>query len=476
MSAKKSGDRETGTGTKPAGTKKEETASSKPAPDPKTPAKTKADAPAKGGTAARTPSAKGGAPAKTAATGAAATGTATASGATAADGAKAGARSEPPSAPKPAPTPTSAPTTPEAARAPEPSRGGAGRVAIAVAVVGSLAAATISSWGPATIGYPAPAGGGERLAALETRLDALSARLASLDEESLPPLEERLGRLEDLPAADPEAIGALEARLDDLAGRIGALEAEEPGAPADLSSRLNALTDQMEALAARLSGVEGSFANVEGRVTAMQSTVEQVEGALNETSSALSAIDTGLQNNASLVLAVDSVRAALSNGQPFAELMPSLQGLDDGTPELTAALALLQEKSAGGLPTRRALIDRFEETAAAVRAAGNGGAEDESVVGRTLSRLTSLVDIQPAATPDAAESGGGGTAAILATARAHLDSGDLAATADALDGLEGAAAEAAAPWLGDVRARAAASGALETLRQAALVRLGQGAS
>lgn len=359
----------------------------------------------------------------------------------------------------------SAPVEPDAPGAPDdPASGGKGLglPALIVAIAGSLGAATISSWGPATIGYPAPDTGAERIMALETQVGSLASRLTSLDQESLPPLEERLARLEDMPAWNPADIGALGARLNSLE----AAAAQLPVADAAPAGRLDGLEGRIE-------GLEGGMANIEGRVSAMQSAVEQFDGRLGEASSAISAMDADIQTNASLVLAVDAVRAALSDGQPFTEMMPSLRGLAEGAPELAPALALLSEHSDGSLVTRRQLIERFAETATAVRAADNLP-EDGSLFSRTLSRLTSLVDIRPSASPDAAESGGG-TPAILASAQGYLDQGDLAGAATALDGLQGPAAEAAAPWQADAHERMAVGRALEQLRREALVRLSQGA-
>jgi hypothetical protein len=55
----------------------------------------------------------------------------------------------------------------------------------------------------------------------------------------------------------------------------------------------------------------------------------------------------------------------------------------------------------------------------------------------------------------------------VARAEAALEQGNLAAAVAELEGLEGAAADAAAPWLAEARARLAAQAALAALQDRA---------
>ena len=79
---------------------------------------------------------------------------------------------------------------------------------------------------------------------------------------------------------------------------------------------------------------------------------------------------------------------------------------------------------------------------------------------RAASNLMRLVTVRPVG----ADAEGDDAAARVARAEAKLAAGDLAGAVAELEGLEGAAAEAAAPWLAQARARLAAESALDRLR------------
>jgi hypothetical protein len=86
---------------------------------------------------------------------------------------------------------------------------------------------------------------------------------------------------------------------------------------------------------------------------------------------------------------------------------------------------------------------------------------------RAWARLRSVVTVRPVGGDVAGDS----PEARLARAEARLDEGDLASAVGELEGLQGTAAEAAAPWLAGARARAAADEAIARLRERALARV-----
>jgi hypothetical protein len=79
---------------------------------------------------------------------------------------------------------------------------------------------------------------------------------------------------------------------------------------------------------------------------------------------------------------------------------------------------------------------------------------------RAAGNLMRLVTIRPVG----ADAEGDHAAARVARAEARLADGDLAGAVAELEGLEGAPAEAAAPWLEQARTRLAAENALQGLR------------
>lgn len=93
----------------------------------------------------------------------------------------------------------------------------------------------------------------------------------------------------------------------------------------------------------------------------------------------------------------------------------------------------------------------------------------DGVLERAWGNVSSLVSVRPVG----AEVEGEGAEARVARAEARLEQGDLAAAVEELEGLEGAAAEAAAPWLEQARARLAAEQAVVQLQDHATGLLSQ---
>jgi hypothetical protein len=82
-------------------------------------------------------------------------------------------------------------------------------------------------------------------------------------------------------------------------------------------------------------------------------------------------------------------------------------------------------------------------------------------------KLSELVSVRPVGE----DVEGDDAAARVARAEAVLAKGDLAGAVAELEGLTGQAAEAAAPWLADARARLDAEAALAALQSIAVARL-----
>jgi hypothetical protein len=335
-----------------------------------------------------------------------------------------------------------------------------GPVPVLVAALVLIAALVISAplWAPL---MPWRADAADRVLALAARLDRLETAEGQHDQQirqarlelaaaiaSLQHTEKRIGALESRPAAAP--VGA-----DDIRQQLGRLT----GATAGVTERVEALDKAVRGeagLAARLDAVDRavhSLRDLAARVDALDKAVHV------QTAAATS--DTGI------ALALLQVRAALDAGRPFVAEYEALAALASIRPELAAAVAPLAEPAKTGAASRPVLATRLRELAGAIAAArpapAGGGWGEEALA--QLRRLVTIRRIGAAAPSGSAE-------AAVDTAERALAGGDLDGAVAALDGLAGAPAEAAAPWLRMARQRLAAENAVR--RAQALLATGLG--
>ena len=166
-------------------------------------------------------------------------------------------------------------------------------------------------------------------------------------------------------------------------------------------------------------------------------------------------------------LLVMQMRQAVEQARPFETEYNAFQALGND-PELASALEPLAGAARNGVASRAVLGKRLTDlggqiaAAAEPQPASDWGAE-------ALARLRGLVTIRkvggaPKTGPEAA----------VSAARASLDRGDLAGAVATVEGLTGAAAEAAGPWLKMARERLSVERALDRLQQVITARLGGG--
>lgn len=308
----------------------------------------------------------------------------------------------------------------------------------------------------------------------QARSDAAAASAAAAR------LEQRLAALEAKPppqapdAADlRQQIERLSAGMRDLSARADRLDQGVQAAQAvpssDLPGRVEtletALRTQVAAgaeLAARIAALDRALASAAAELAARVDAVEKA-------GQARAAGDTA---DVGLALALLQIRAAIDTGRPFAAEYEALAALARGRPAISAAAAPLAEPATAGVATRAVLARRLREIAPALGAASAGApAGDGGEAGwadRALARLRGLVTIRridqarPLPGPDSAAQ----------NAERALAGGDLAGAVAALERLEGAAAEQAAPWLRMARERLAVETALQRVEAALTARLG----
>lgn len=382
---------------------------------------------------------------------------------------------------------SSAPPSPPSADGTSKSGGSSGVawLALVIAVLGTAAALTRPYWAPEGPDGPALIALSDRVDALEAaepgddtavldRVDRAAAAIESLGGQ-VDGLEARFETLEAAPGAGA-GEAALTQRLNALETEIAALPRLTPAdITASIASETQPLADRIDALAAMTEDVDRLQAALDraaGRLDALAASVDAARGDLDETRGGLEQAQAGLARlqsstvaSEALVLAVGQLRLAVADGAPFGPALDVVRSLIDGDPALADAVGSLAAVSDQGVPSRATLRARFPDMARAVRAAAVPA--DADWVDRTLSSVQGLVSVRPTA----GEVEGTGVDAILARAEFRLGNADLTGAVAALGDLTGAAADAAAPWLDDARARLTVDGSVDRLSTAAIAAL-----
>ncbi|WP_439816488.1 hypothetical protein [Zavarzinia sp. CC-PAN008] len=270
-----------------------------------------------------------------------------------------------------------------------------------------------------------------RLAALEARLAEPAPppppdpRIATLEErvapleQQLPPLAQRIAPLEERLAPLEEGLPGLEERVQGLATRLDAM-----GQPA----RVQDLDRVQEAMAARIAALDRTLAVQDDRLAAAN------QGA------ALARLAAAASGPAPFVAALDAAQAAFGDAAPD---------------RVKAALAAARPAAEAGAPPLAQLRADWPATVAAIR-----NAQAPADLGERLTDgLGGLITIRRT---DAGEAAGDPVVA----AQAALEGGDLRAALDAVDTLDTAAAQAAAPWRAAAGRRLAVMDATAALQQA----------
>jgi hypothetical protein len=363
---------------------------------------------------------------------------------------------------------------------PAPSRSGLVPALLASALVALLISASALWWtravGLAPAAPPPSAGGqaAERLDALESRLAGLEGRPAPAMEgdqalagrvQQLEQLNEQLrGDLDRLASATAAAAASpaapeLGQRLETVTGEVARLREEieavrRDSTQASSPERIAALSNRIEENAAELRAMQGDLS----RLVELPKRVQELAGTIEAAS--------GQTQHTAFILAAGQLEAALDSGQPYASELGAVRRLAADDSALPALLAALEEHADEGIPSMAELRIRFDDTALAVAQAAQSEA-DGDWMDRAWARLRSVVTVRPVGGDVAGDS----PEARIARAEARLDEGDLASAVSELEGLQGASAEAAAPWLAGARARAAADEAIARLRARALARV-----
>ncbi len=299
----------------------------------------------------------------------------------------------------------------------------------------------------------------EALQGLEDRLVALQSALPPDNSAAMSDLGERLTTLEAAVSQgagqDPETRAALESLNAQLARLTDRLQALEEQQAAQGAATAGASSEATEALTARLSG---ESARLDALLTAQSELAARLDQAQQDLASATASREAAPGSEETLMLlAMLQLRDAIRGSAPYDDPLRMLQNLAGEDATLTEIIAPLERRASAGLPSLRDLQGAFPEVARRL-AAIELGEEGEGWSAGVLRRLSEAVNLRPVGMVE-----GDQPTAVAARAEVKLNDGDLPGALAELDGLEGAAAEAAAAWRHDAEARVAADQAVSRL-------------
>ena len=289
-----------------------------------------------------------------------------------------------------------------------------------------------------------------------------------------------------LPAADEQAIEALEAERARISSQLTSLMKQVEtleGALADVQ-KMVAATDRpvaganqsLKQLSQRLADLErtGSgredllrrLAKLEEAAPAGEGEPQPAPPAAPGEAQSVKAPAYALAQAKATMEAVQRLRQAVGEATPYAGELSALKDLAGADKDMTLILADLETYQATGIPTLAALRARFDDVAAAVAAADRVRTGD-GWAAKVLNRLGSLIRVRRTGDRAAPDSVDG----AIAAAEESLRAGDLKGALEALDGLGGGAARAAAEWMAGARSRVMAERALAALHVRAVALL-----
>ncbi len=277
---------------------------------------------------------------------------------------------------------------------------------------------------------------GDAVAELERARTEIASQIAGLVER-VDNLEKGLDGVRTMVKATALPGQAEDTRrsLDELSARIARLEQSDPA---------DAVQEGLNRLGAEKDRLSGAVADITQRVEGLEKSRAEAAGASQEVRAT--------------VLAAGQLREALRTSAPFSAELAALRKAAGDQPELVQIVAELMPHAAGGIPVLATLDDRFHAVARQAVAASRQS-EADGWLAAAANRLASLVTIRRTSGAEAGDS----VDAPVARAETALRDGDLVAAVQAVEGLEGPAAQATAEWLNQARARVLAERAMAVL-------------
>jgi hypothetical protein len=317
---------------------------------------------------------------------------------------------------------------------------------------------------------PPASGDGEALAQLKAQVEALETGVNETSPK-LADLADRVGQLEtslkaiSQSASDGGSVASAAAIAQQIAEAEQRLDAKLADALAANASSLQEMQSAIAELKAKIGALAelgtGDGAATGPALAALTERLAKLEAALPELAAAIGKENNGAKS-AAAAIAFANLRAAVSDGRPYAAELDTISALVPSVGDL-GVLPAYAEK---GIPTVPDLARSFvvaKEGAQVATAPASSG----SLVDTLMASAQSLVTIKRIDEPTTGQGPG-----ALARAKAALDKGDLAAAVKEVETLDGASREAFAAWLGQAHARLSADETLIQLESTLLVSVG----
>ena len=307
-----------------------------------------------------------------------------------------------------------------------------------------------------------------RVKALEKRpekpapdLSDLTSRVAQLETsmKTLADAAKQGGSVADA-AAVSQQINQAEQRLQ---GKIDTALASEGSNASTIQEMQNSISE-LKAKNAALADAELGTGDG-NELSELLARVSKIEKALPELATAASrgAADT---KSAAAAIAFANLKAAVSEGRPFATELDTIGTLSPSATDLGALPAYAEN----GIPTVPDLARSFDAGKDSALAATAPPSSGGSLLDSLMASAESLVKVRRV---DATATGDT-PSAVLARAEAALDKGDLATAIKEVGTLQGAPRDAFSGWLDQARARLAADETLKRLESLLLVSVSGG--
>jgi hypothetical protein len=173
---------------------------------------------------------------------------------------------------------------------------------------------------------------------------------------------------------------------------------------------------------------------------------------------AVKQVQSRTQKAQALLIATGQLREAVYRGAAFDAELRAVKVIAEGDGETAKALQPIESLADKGVPTRGELTSQVSDISPAIIRA-DVLPEQPGWWRQTVQSLASVVTVRRVD----GEAAGDSVAAKVARAQATLDKGDLGGAFREVASLQGAPAEAAAPWLAKAQARLTAEQALSNM-------------
>ena len=301
----------------------------------------------------------------------------------------------------------------------------------------------------------------------DPRMDSLSERLAALEgiAKDSQPSNDAVSELEERRTEISDRVGKLVARVNDLEGSLASVKrlVEATTLPLEAADARKSL-DELKERIARLessdavSGLKADIEHLGVESNRISASVEEISsrmyGLEDAGEMAVGASDEARET----ILAAEQLREILRSAAPFTGELRALRDAAGDKADLAKIADELAPYAGSGISPLATLRGRFAGVAKQIVAAANR-LEGDGWVAAAVNRLSTLVSVRRT---DAGTDENSVDAAV-ANAEIAVRDGDLMGAVTALQTLDGAAAEAAAPWLADAQARVIAEHSMAVL-------------